>query len=370
MHLHVIAFDVPFPPDYGGVIDIFYKLKALKKLGYSVTLHCFEYGRERQQTLDEVCHSVHYYKRNRSIWLHFSNLPFIVASRKCENLLQNLCADSSPILFEGLHTTAYLSHPSLKNRIKLVRTHNIEHDYYAGLQKSERSFIKRIYYSREAQKLQIYQHVLAHATQILPISPSETTYFQQLYKHVTLLPPFHPYEEVKVKTGKGKFCLYHGNLAVAENNEAAVFLCNEVFGKINVPFIIAGNSPSEELITCVQKYKNITLKSAISTREIHELIEEAHINVLPTFQATGIKLKLLAALFSGRFCMVNNSMVENTGLEDFCIVCNQATEFSAAILNYMGIDFSAMEIDKRIRGLEPYSISFVAELLEKKILKK
>lgn len=28
---HVVSLQVPFPPDYGGVIDIYYKLKALKK---------------------------------------------------------------------------------------------------------------------------------------------------------------------------------------------------------------------------------------------------------------------------------------------------------------------------------------------------
>ncbi len=27
-HIHLISFDVPFPADYGGVIDVFYKIKA------------------------------------------------------------------------------------------------------------------------------------------------------------------------------------------------------------------------------------------------------------------------------------------------------------------------------------------------------
>ena len=31
MKLHVVSFQVPFPPDYGGVIDVYYKLKALKR---------------------------------------------------------------------------------------------------------------------------------------------------------------------------------------------------------------------------------------------------------------------------------------------------------------------------------------------------
>ena len=31
--VEIISFDVPYPPNYGGVIDVYYKLKALKKAG-------------------------------------------------------------------------------------------------------------------------------------------------------------------------------------------------------------------------------------------------------------------------------------------------------------------------------------------------
>ena len=55
-------------------------------------------------------------------------------------------------------------------------------------------------------------------------------------------------------------------------------------------------------------------------------VSEAHINILPTFQGTGIKLKLLNALFVGKFCLVNKLMVENTGLERACIVTQNAEE--------------------------------------------
>ena len=42
-HLHVISFDVPVPANYGGVIDVYYKLKALHLQGVKIHLHCFEY---------------------------------------------------------------------------------------------------------------------------------------------------------------------------------------------------------------------------------------------------------------------------------------------------------------------------------------
>jgi hypothetical protein len=47
-HLHIICLNVPFPVDYGGVFDLFYKLPALHDQGVKIHLHCFEYGRGEQ----------------------------------------------------------------------------------------------------------------------------------------------------------------------------------------------------------------------------------------------------------------------------------------------------------------------------------
>ena len=87
-----------------------------------------------------------------------------------------------------------------------------------------------------------------------------------------------------------------------------------------MPLIIAGNKPSQELKEAVSDYPNIEIRTNLNTQEIHQLIKDAQVNVLPTFQATGIKLKLLAALYMGRHCLVNSFMVENTGLEPLCRV--------------------------------------------------
>ncbi|MBK7589454.1 MAG: hypothetical protein IPI22_14555 [Bacteroidetes bacterium] len=54
--LHIISLDIPYPPDYGGMIDVFYKLKALSSLGLEITLHCFEYGsRTPNAVLNQYC---------------------------------------------------------------------------------------------------------------------------------------------------------------------------------------------------------------------------------------------------------------------------------------------------------------------------
>lgn len=362
--LHIISFDVPYPPNYGGVIDVFFKLKALHEQGCQITLHCFDYGRGRQQELEKYCAKVFYYSRKMSFSSMLSQLPYIVNSRKSEDLMRNLLADDAPVLFEGLHSCYYLSDERLRNRFKIVRTHNIEHDYYANLAKSEKKLLKKIYFKQEAKRLKSFEQVLKHAQVIAAISANDAYHFKRNFKSVLTVSAFHPYNKVEIEEGIGTYALYHGNLAVAENNLGALFLVNQVFDKTRFPLIIAGSQPSEELKEAVKKHAHIELKGDISTTEINTLIANAQINVLPTFQATGIKLKLLAALFSGRHCVVNNPMVANTGLEDLCLVRDSATEMAKEIEQLKSIPITQAMIAQRKSLLEhTFSNQYNAQLL-------
>jgi len=104
----------------------------------------------------------------------------------------------------------------------------------------------------------------------------------------------------------------------------------------------------------VRKNAIIQLRSAISTDEIYSLVQNAQINILPTFQATGIKLKLLSALYSGRHCIVNAPMVINTGLEPLCHITDSSPEMKREIIRLMNTSFSVEEKQKREKILEEY----------------
>ncbi len=348
MRLHVISFNIPYPPDYGGVIDVYYKLKALHNLDVKIVLHCFEYGRKEQPELNEICERVYYYHRDYSLRDFSSLTPFIVKSRKSSELLKNLSYDKDPILFEGLHTCYYLEHPDLKDRYKLVRMHNVESDYYKALGGNERNIMRKFYFYTESLKLNYYEKILKHANAILPISTHDYELFKQRYTNVTYLPAFHPNEDIQSLLGKGEYVLFHGNLSVNENNQAAVWLTARVFSGLNVPVIIAGSQPSTTLQNMVTQHKHIRLIANPSQGEMLELIRKAHIHVLPTFQDTGIKLKLLNALFMGRFVIVNPLMVQQTGLERLCIVIETADEMKRAIEYTMQKEFTQEDINFRL----------------------
>ncbi|MBL0033425.1 MAG: glycosyltransferase [Bacteroidetes bacterium] len=325
-HLHIISFDVPYPADYGGVIDVFFKLRALHEAGIKITLHCFEYGRTEQKELEKYCKKVYYYPRKNSRSLLFNTLPYIVLTRSSDQLKKRLLKDNSPILMEGLHSTFLMNDKDLADKHFFVRTHNVEHDYYTNLAKVERNIFKRYYFYNEAGKLLKYESILKKAAGVFAISPSDKEHFKLLSKKVQYLPAFHPFNSVSVKEGNEDFFLYHGNLSVGENNEAAQFLIKEVFNDIPYKLIIAGSKPSAELQNAVSESKNVELIQNCSPEKIYELIANAKCNILPTFQSTGIKLKLLAALFLGKFCLVNTPMVVNTGLESLCEIADTAFE--------------------------------------------
>lgn len=351
-HIHIVSFDVPFPPSYGGVIDVFFKAKALSDAGVKVHLHCFQYGRREAEELKRFCESVNYYPRKTKPKFLFNSLPYIVVSRQSDELIADLAKDNYPILFEGLHCCYYLADKRLKGRKLFVRTHNIEHDYYLSLAKVEPSFLRRLYFKSEARKLKKFEQRVREATNVLAISPKDAEELSQRYDNVVLLPAFHGYEKVRITEGKGAFALYHGNLEVGENKEAALYLVNNVFNDLDVPLIIAGKNPSRELTEAAAKHSNITIKSNIPTHEIHALIRDAQVNVLPTFQATGIKLKLLAALYNGRHCLVNTPMIQDTGLEQLCVVADEAVAMKEKLKQLMNKPFTKADIEKREQVLK------------------
>jgi len=346
-HLNVISFGIPYPPNQGGLIDVYYKLKAFKEAGIKIHLHCFEYDRYPSKMLNEICFSVNYYKRKYSKFDLFGNKPFIVISRTSEELVKNLLKNNYPILFEGLHTCLYLDDKRLKDRYKIVRTHNVEHVYYHHLARVEKNVFRKYYFFNEGNKLRSFQKILKKADGIAAISKNDTLYFQKRYSNVKTITAFHPNNEITIKKGKGDYALYHGSLHVGENNEAALFLIKKVFNDLKIPLIIAGNHPSKELREAVKNKKNIELRSNISTDEIYQLIKNAQINILPTFQATGIKLKLLAALYTGRHCIVNSAMVKDTGLESLCVIKESPADIKNLIKEYFTKPFTQEEIDSR-----------------------
>jgi len=348
-HLHIISFDVPYPANYGGVIDVFYKAKALTDYGVKVHLHCFEYGRKEAPELDFFFHKVHYYKRDISKKHLFKSNPYIIETRISERLVTNLLKDDYPIIMEGLHTTGLLSEKRLKRRKRIVRTHNIEHEYYGNLSRAETDLFKKYYYFNEAVKLKKYEKILAKADLLLAISRTDYEYFSAKYKSVAYVPAFHPYTVVRSLTGKGEYVLYHGNLSVPENINAVTTLLNEVFRSSRIPFKIAGLNPPRSLWRLVAEYPMVEMIANPDEDKLYDLIKNAHVNIFFTNQATGLKLKLLNSLYNGRFVLTNDKMLSGSNLDKLCVLADSIPEMKIQLAELMKERFTTtMKVERQV----------------------
>lgn len=315
--IHVVSFDVPFPPDYGGVLDVWLRAKGLKKLGYSVILHCYEYGRGRNHDFSEIADEIYYYDRKNGVKSAISNLPYIVKSRNSEKLLVRLLADDFPVLLEGQHCTFWVRELIRNNQKVAVRMHNIEWQYYRDLAKDAKTTSERLFFSLEARKLRKHESQLKQVP-LLCISKSDQEYYRNLGFQTTYLPVTINPDLVLSPLEGAPFALYHGNLAVPENREAIERLIQEnKRQKFDLPVVIAGKNPGTALVKKIEA-QGWTCVANPGDPELNDLMRSCTLHLLIGFKSSGIKLKVIRALLTQKPCIATKEMTGTSGLENYC----------------------------------------------------
>ncbi len=357
-YLHIVCFEVPCPGDYGMAIDTLNRIRAFTKKGIKIHLHYFQdHQRCSSQELEKLCESVHVYERKKvteSLSLH---TPYFVKCRCSNTLIENLNKDHHPILLEGVHTTGIINEINKNNRRVCVRMHNEESVFFREQARCTISPVKKTYYLAESILSKKYTPTLPKNCMYACVSQEDKDYLKHLgFTDVRFIPAFPSWQEVDSQTGIGNLCLYHGNLSVIENEKSALWLLCNVFNKVRVPFIIAGKNPSKSIQKAAALCQNTCLVSNPSHSEMDDLLQKAHINILPSFNKnfTGTSLKLLHALYKGRHCVTTPDMAYGTGLESACHVGTNANAIASIISQLYYLPFEEEEILLRKKIL--YSI--------------
>lgn len=315
-HLHIVCLDAPSPPDYGGAIDMYYKIIALASIGKKISLHYFQYKKGRHAgDLEKYCTRIYTYPRAGFAASLFSATPYLVRARTNKELIEQLNGDEDPVLLEGLHCSGVLPFLQKPERA-IVRMHNEEEAYYARLAPTEKNFIKKTYLYYESFLLKRYYKQLPANTPLACLSQTDIEVLSNKYgfTNVHFIPCFIPWQELSAATGRGAYCLYHGNLSVPENEAAAAWLVRRVWDGLDIPLVIAGKGASEALKKLCKSSTHIRLENDPTLQRIDDLVAGAQVHVLPSFNSTGVKLKLLHALFRGRFCIANTAGVQGSAI--------------------------------------------------------
>ncbi len=345
--LHIISFDNPYPANYGGAIDVFYKIEALHAIGIHINLHCFTEDKVVPEQLKQLCDNVYFYPKRTALIHLLSTIPYRVKIRYHKKMVQRILEDNHPILFEGLHTTQLFKHKEVLDRTLLVRAHNIEHDYSKGLARSSKNILWKGIHYLEALRFKKYEQNLHNVTNVLSLSHYEYEYFNKAYKNAIDIPVFHGGGEVKELSDKGKYALYHGDLSISDNVRAVEFLI-EIFKKNKYPFVIASGTRQQCIDNKIRNTVNISYVQIKNDTHLDELLEGAHINVLYSFQRSGTKLKLINALYKSRFCIINENITDEPKVLSLCELASTKEAFLATIAKLKDASYQESKLRKAI----------------------
>lgn len=332
--LHIVSFDNPYPPVYGGVIDVFYKIKALSEQGFAIYLHCIvDSPQHAAPELTELVERVYFYRRSKigSFWKLFSKIPFAALSRYKPEMVKNMQSVDAPILFEGLQTTHLLNKHTFINRKIVLRLHNLEANYFAGSAQSETNPIRKLLYASEARKYKSYQKIIKRFDSVLTLSVYETQYVQQHYHNADYVPVFHGNSVPADLPESGDYAFYHGDLRLPDNKRAVRFLI-DVFARIpDYKLVVASGSDGGFVRKWIAAHPNIDYIQIQNQLHLEELLQKAHLNVMLSFQESGTKLKLVNALYKSRFCIINRNMVDDSEIRMLCEIAETRDEFIKAV---------------------------------------
>ena len=345
--LHIVSFDVPYPPDYGGASAVHQLLALLQKSGVHVILHVFTYrDRKVTEALKELCFRVFEYKRELGFSKQLSSLPYIVNSRNAPELLQNLLADHYPILFEGIHTTKYLPQLCKAKRKLYLRAHNYETAYYSGLAKLESSFIRRLYFKLESYRLRNYESRIVNMVQtVFCFTKKDADTFKALGANSLVFNPNIIDIEVNIKEGKGTYLLIHANLSINDNVHSSLELLKYISDKINLKIILAGKSPTALLVKECVRFYNVEIVANPSDSELISLIQNAHIQLCYSEISEGFKIRVRSILQYGRFIIANEAFCEDKSLQEMMVMENDLNKWvdTIQVLLQQSFDINAIK---------------------------
>ena len=377
--VQVVSFDWPWPATYGGVIDVAAKVEALLAEGVDVTLHVVAYPRADAAPAAVIAGgrlTVYRYARRRKQAL-LSRRPFIVSSRAVATLLPNLASGPEVILFEGVHTAAYLGHPRLAEKLQLLRLHNREADYYSGLAAAATSW-RRWFFAREARLLKAYEpQAVGNADLVLPITRRDAPWCEAYAPgRVATLTPFvhlaNAAQRLSSEPASGPYALFHASFHVADNVDAARRLVRR-FAERPEQLVLAGRAMPTALIDAAVQHANVRCVDSPTGEDLNDLIAEAHVVVLDSRESAGFKLKLLRSLASAKRVVCSPEIAYGaphltaraTAL-DLLTVCETEADWQRALDAAFAKTGEAVTAEQRANMLENYRPEKLArELIER-----
>lgn len=346
----IVAPSFPYPPDYGGAVDIWKRVISLVRMGYKVDLVATvkrSPGKSDINYVKKFVNKIHLVNRENKIIDLISPFPLQVNSRK---KLKAVILDEQydVTILEGDYVGLILKNETLKTKHYVLRSHNDEKKYFKKLAYSSKLKINSLYYFSEFIKFHFYinRFLLKHVKNILFISDAEFSSFIQIRRpneyHTMFLPtPINKWE-FKKRELQSKTVVFIGSLFMPNNQEAILWYLKNVHKSLTcVPeyrFLIAGSTKGYDLTSFIKKLDDFSaVEYQLDVPDLEVIYKSASIFVNPMINGAGVKIKSINAIIEGIPLVSTKIGVEGTGLTNgkHFFEANNPQQFSSTLIHLL-----------------------------------
>lgn len=334
----VIASDFPYPPNHGGRVDIFERLKVLKELEFEIYLISTVKASPSDSELtymDKLVAKNFIIYRKQSFVALFSWKPYQVTSRNNIDDIDMILTSIKDIKFDACLIEGHYCleiYDKINNNSKInqsfLRVHNDETKYFRELAKSTKNILKKIFYYVESLKFTFLEKYFFKKNIIsacLHISSDELIKYKNKYsflEHIFLPASVDIKEFITYKRNNDKTVLFIGSIFMSNNMEALMWYLRNVHNKLSQLYtdyklIIAGNTKGTDIDSFsefINKFANIDFYD--SPDNLDHLYEQSSIFINPMLSGAGVKLKTINAVKYGLPIVSSKIGNEGTGLID------------------------------------------------------
>jgi len=345
--LHVMP-DLPCPPDNGARADIWARLQAMKRLGYSVhALVMAQKTPPKERHVAEMRSLV-----SRLQFVERRPMRTCLATITPTYISRNRGLSELPLtepydltLMEAEDSLPICDNPSLKTALRVLRVHNDEIAYLWGFAKAEENFLKRQFVRWEALRMIPYARSRHRRVDSLWfISHAECQRFIAQHpgaaaKAAWLPPSIVLGDEPERNTRNGKRVLFVGNFYTSLNRDGLRWYLGQVHPLLlrdpAYELVVAGSTQGRsEAKSFAEELKREPRSTVhVDIEDTKPLYRDCSVFVNPVRAGAGVKLKTVHAIERGIPVVSTSVGNEGSGFDDqeHVRLADTPREFASAV---------------------------------------
>lgn len=333
MHIVLISHKPPFPSIDGGCIATANMIQNLQKCGYTIKLFCFATDKhpfpkkEKYPKWFKDCQPEYEYINTKTTFgaavkAFFSSTSYFISRFKSEKLKIKITdyiniKQPDAVQIESLYSFLLVDFKKT-NQLIAYRSHNIEHQLWEDRIKAEKNVLKRLFLKNANKKLHRFEeNSIKKVDACIALTDAEGKWILSIRKtlQVQIIQLGFPKKQKISDLDLQRDLFYIGAFDWAPNVEGMDWFVEKVFPIIKkkqpgITLHIAGKN--------LDKGKYIQHKGINNYGEIKDKTAffNAHgIMILPLFSGSGLRIKLIEALFYGKAIVATNKAAEGIAIE-------------------------------------------------------